>query len=245
MPLVCRLQVMPCISYDVASDEDAPGILSGAALVVQCDGFQELGEVAEPPKKVSPEELLLLEQDRMRRRSRRMEGASLPKVLRVATPKDKETAAENDRLCQEAYPRVREIIRRQGIPMRLTTLHYSFDRNMLLCVYAAEARVDFRGLIRELGATFNCHIEMRQIGARDESAIIGGIGICGRRLCCSTFLKREESGYAPQAKPGTGGQSIHCGLCGRVKCCHRFEEHCEMRRRHGGNRHDNGGGAEA
>lgn len=82
MPLVCRLQVMPCISYDVASDEEAPGILSGAALVVQCDGFQELGEVAEPPKKVSPEELLLLEQDRTRRRSRRMEGASLPKVLR-------------------------------------------------------------------------------------------------------------------------------------------------------------------
>lgn len=236
---------MPCISYDVASDEEAPGILSGAALVVQCDGFQELGEVAEPPRKVSTEELLLLEQDRTRRRSRRMEGASLPKVLRVATTKDKETAAENDRLCQEAYQRVREIIRRLGIPMRLTMLHYSFDRNMLLCVYAAEARVDFRGLIRELGAAFNCHIEMRQIGARDESAIIGGIGICGRRLCCSTFLKKEESVYAPQAKPGAGSQSIHCGLCGRVKCCHRFEEHCEMRRRHGVNRHDDGEGAEA
>ncbi len=219
-----RLQVIPGIAYEVIGDE-ALGLAEGDTILVQCDRYAEIGRVQCVCSLGPFANATELERKRAERPMRRMEGEHYPRVMRKATPEDLAVAQENDKVIQKSFRQVRERIDAYQLDMRLTQLHYVFDRKVLLCLFAAEGRVDFRELIRDLGALFHCRIEMRQIGVRDEAALLGGLGTCGRPLCCCTFLTRLGNINAEALKQQgiTGNTQIHAGACGRLKCCLQFE----------------------
>lgn len=223
-----RLQVIPGIAYDVIGDE-ALALNPGATVVVQCDRYMEIGRI----RSICPVEPFTdpaaLERQRAERVMRRMEGEHYPRVLRIANAADLGTAQENDKLTSASFSKVRDRIDAYHLVMRLTQLHYTLDQKVLLCLFAADGRVDFRELIRDLGALFHCRIEMRQIGVRDEAALLGGIGTCGRALCCSTFLTHLVNINSQVLKQQGifGPPQLHAGACGRLKCCMQFE--CDSR----------------
>lgn len=157
--------------------------------------------------------------------------SGLPKVVRCATLQDQAKSRENDLMSKMAMESCRKRAERLKLNMRLVSVRYSFDRNLLLVQFSAEERVDFRELIKELAAELHTRIEMRQIGVRDEAAMIGGLGTCGRVLCCTSWLQKFESINVKMAKaqrvslnPGTIS-----GMCGRLKCCLRYEydQYCD------------------
>ena len=117
----------------------------------------------------------------------------LKDVIRVATPEDDEHEAENRRKEREAYSICLKKIREHELEMKLIDAEYTFDNNKVLFYFTADGRIDFRELVKDLAAVFKTRIELRQIGVRDETKILGGIGICGRPLCCHTYL----SEFAP------------------------------------------------
>src|SRR5699024_10520698 len=112
----------------------------------------------------------------------------LKKVLRIASEEDKQKALENKELATEAYHEGVEKIHEHDLDMNLVEVEYTFDRNKIIFFFTAEGRIDFRNLVKDLAAEFKTRIELRQIGVRDEAKMLGGIGPCGRMLCCSTFL---------------------------------------------------------
>lgn len=150
---------------------------------------------------------------------------SVGSVIRKATPEDWERVAENQKLEEKAYKVCAKKIAKSGLVMKLVDARYTLDGTKLIFYFTAEGRIDFRKLVRELARTFKCRIEMRQIGVRDEAKIFGGYGICGRRLCCASFLKSFESVSIRMAKE----QSLILtpekisGMCGRLMCCLYFE----------------------
>lgn len=152
--------------------------------------------------------------------------APLREVIRKATPEDRIRVEENRRDAREAFAICQQKIAEHGLPMKLIDAEYTFDRGKILFYFTAEGRVDFRELVRDLAAVFKTRIELRQIGVRDEAKLIGGIGPCGRELCCCTFLCEFEPVSIKMAK----WQNLSLnptkisGLCGRLMCCLRFEE---------------------
>lgn len=149
----------------------------------------------------------------------------LKKVMRIASAKDDQQMKENERDAQEALQICQEKIRRHSLEMKLVGAEYTFDRNKIIFYFTADGRVDFRELVRDLAAVFRTRIELRQIGVRDEAKLLGGIGPCGRVLCCSSFLGDFEPVSIKMAKD----QSLSLnpakisGLCGRLMCCLKFE----------------------
>lgn len=151
---------------------------------------------------------------------------SLPTIVRCATLQDQARLQENGLLANIAEERCRDYVRSLGLEMRLVLVRYSFDRKRLLVIFAADERVDFRELIKRLAADCHCRIEMRQIGVRDEAAILGGLGPCGREHCCTAWLRRFEGVNVRMArtqKVALNPSSTH-GMCGRLKCCLRYED---------------------
>ncbi len=146
-------------------------------------------------------------------------------VVRLATPEDAERHEANLRLEKEALPICEEKIRNHGLPMRLVSAEYTFDRNKLLFYFTADERVDFRELVKELGATFHKRIELRQIGIRDEAKMLGGIGMCGRPFCCSTFLSDFAQVSIKMVKEQilAPNPAKISGACGRLMCCLNYE----------------------
>ena len=114
----------------------------------------------------------------------------LKPVLRIATERDNEQEAANKGKEKEAFRICQEKIRKHGLDMKLIDAEYTFDNNKVLFYFTADGRIDFRELVKDLASVFKTRIELRQIGVRDETKILGGIGICGRRLCCHTHLSR-------------------------------------------------------
>ncbi len=151
---------------------------------------------------------------------------ALPTIMRCATLQDQARVRENALLARMAEDSCRKYVQELQLEMRLVLVRYSFDRKMLLVVFAAEERVDFRELIRCLAAEFHCRIEMRQIGVRDEAAVIGGAGPCGRVQCCTAWLRRFESVNVRMARTQNVSLSplTISGMCGRLKCCLRYED---------------------
>jgi cell fate regulator YaaT (PSP1 superfamily) len=149
----------------------------------------------------------------------------LKKVIRVADDKDKVTVLENREKSQEAFAICEEKIKEHDLEMKLVDVEYTFDRNKVIFYFTADGRVDFRDLVKDLAAIFKTRIELRQIGVRDEAKLLGGIGPCGRMLCCSTFLGDFEPVSIKMAKD----QSLSLnptkisGLCGRLMCCLKYE----------------------
>ncbi len=150
----------------------------------------------------------------------------LKAVLRVATPKDDEQEANNKQREKEAFKICLEKIRKHNLQMKLIDAEYTFDNNKVLFYFTADGRIDFRELVKDLAAVFKTRIELRQIGVRDETKILGGIGICGRPLCCHTHL----SEFAPVSIKMAKEQNLSLnptkisGVCGRLMCCLKNEE---------------------
>ncbi|MDF2987900.1 MAG: putative PSP1-like protein [Eubacterium sp.] len=152
--------------------------------------------------------------------------APLKKVIRIATNEDTAHAAENDKKEKEAYNVCIQKINDHKLDMKLIDVEYTFDNNKVLFYFTADGRVDFRELVKDLAAVFKTRIELRQIGVRDESKMMGGIGICGRVLCCNSFLGEFQPVSIKMAKE----QSLSLnptkisGTCGRLMCCLKYEQ---------------------
>ncbi|MBX6354116.1 MAG: stage 0 sporulation family protein [Thermoflavifilum sp.] len=149
----------------------------------------------------------------------------LKQVIRIAKSQDADVVEENKRRAREAMKVFREKVAHHKLEMKLVDAEYTFDRNKLIFYFTAEGRVDFRELVRDLAAVFRVRIELRQIGVRDEAKMLGGIGPCGRLLCCSTWMGEFDPVSIRMAKD----QSLSLnptkisGLCGRLMCCLKFE----------------------
>lgn len=150
----------------------------------------------------------------------------LKKVIRKATPEDDDSEAQNRLREKDAFGICEEKIAKHGLDMKLIDVEITFDHNKLIFYFTSDERVDFRELVKELAGVFRTRIELRQIGVRDEAKMLNGIGICGRPLCCATFLGDFQPVSIKMAKE----QSLSLnptkisGICGRLMCCLKYEE---------------------
>jgi cell fate regulator YaaT (PSP1 superfamily) len=170
----------------------------------------EMGVVALPPQEVPASEI----------------KSKLKRVIRKATPLDLIEAATYQAQEEDALKKCRELATELNIPMKVLEAEYSFDGKRLLYAFTAEQRVDFRDLVKELTGVFKTRIEMKQVGARDETKILDGYGRCGRRLCCSSWLTEFHSVSIKMAKQQNLplAPSEISGLCGRLLCCLAYED---------------------
>jgi cell fate regulator YaaT (PSP1 superfamily) len=151
---------------------------------------------------------------------------SLKKVLRIASEEDRERAAQNRAKEKEAFSICVKKIEQHKLDMKLIDVEYTFDNNKILFYFTSDGRVDFRELVKDLASVFKTRIELRQIGVRDEAKMLGGLGICGRCLCCKAFLGDFHPVSIKMAKEQ--GLSLNptkiSGTCGRLMCCLKYEQ---------------------
>ena len=170
----------------------------------------EYGTVVGSPREVPPDKVI----------------QPLKPVLRIATERDDEQEANNKKKEKEAFKICLEKIKKHGLEMKLIDAEYTFDNNKVLFYFTADGRIDFRELVKDLATEFKTRIELRQIGVRDETKILGGIGICGRELCCHSHL----SEFIPVSIKMAKEQNLSLnptkisGVCGRLMCCLKHEE---------------------
>ncbi len=146
-------------------------------------------------------------------------------VVRIATPQDIEQNRANHEKETEAFAIGKELIAKAKLDMHLVSAQYTFDNSKLLFYFTSDDRVDFRELVKQMARTFSTRIELRQIGIRDKARLLGGFGVCGRPLCCSTFLSdfgQVSMKMAKEQNLSLSNQKIS-GVCGRLMCCLRFE----------------------
>ncbi|AHA28377.1 stage 0 sporulation family protein [Exiguobacterium sp. MH3] len=199
----------------------APGQKSlsrGQAVIVETVRGIEYGEVVIADKQMDEEDVVL----------------PLKSILRIADDKDAMIVRENKVAALDAHAVCVEKIREHKLDMKLVDVEYTFDRNKVIFYFTAEGRVDFRELVKDLAAVFRTRIELRQIGVRDEAKLLGGIGPCGRVLCCSSFLGEFEPVSIKMAKDQnlSLNPTKISGVCGRLMCCLKYENDTyeEMRR---------------
>ncbi len=160
--------------------------------------------------------------------------ANLVSIRRQATPEDLVTLERNTRKEKEAYDFCLNRIMERGMQMKLVRVEYLFDCSKAVFFFTADGRVDFRDLVKDLAHTFHTRIEMRQIGVRDESKMVGGIGICGRELCCCSFLREFQPVSVKMAKEQNLALNPNkiSGQCGRLLCCldYEYETYCCLRK---------------
>ena len=150
----------------------------------------------------------------------------LKPVIRLATPQDDQQSETNREKEKEAFRICLEKIRKHGLEMKLIDAEYTFDNNKVLFYFTADGRIDFRELVKDLASVFKTRIELRQIGVRDETKILGGVGICGRELCCHT----HQSEFLPVSIKMAKEQNLSLnpakisGVCGRLMCCLKHEQ---------------------
>ncbi len=169
-----------------------------------------------------------------------MPSRPIEEIFRLATPEDIEQKEENERIEAEAMQFCKERINMGRLPMNLMAVELTFDRSKLIFFYTSQTRVDFRKLVKDLVQRFNTHVEMRQIGTRDLARMQGGVGHCGRQLCCSSFLSNFEPISIRMAKeqdlslnPGKIS-----GVCGRLMCCLAYERDNYQRMKKGTGNND-------
>jgi cell fate regulator YaaT (PSP1 superfamily) len=169
----------------------------------------EYGEVVIGPRAVNEESIV----------------TPLKKVLRKTTPEDELQVEANSQKEKDAFQICLRKIQDHGLPMKLIDVEYTFDASKIIFYFTAEGRVDFRELVKDLASVFRTRIELRQIGVRDEAKMIGGIGSCGRVLCCASFLGNFEPVSIRMAKDQnlSLNPTKISGICGRLMCCLKFE----------------------
>ena len=180
-------------------------ISQGDYVIVETTRGVEYGRVVSGPKEVKEEEVV----------------QPLKSVIRIATEQDKKTMERNREKEKEAFQVCQEKIKKHGLEMKLIDAEYTFDNNKVLFYFTADGRIDFRELVKDLASVFRTRIELRQIGVRDETKIRGGIGICGRALCCSTYLSEFSAVSIRMAKEQnlSLNPTKISGVCGRLMCC--------------------------
>ncbi|GLY12823.1 stage 0 sporulation family protein [Bacillus badius] len=185
------------------------GVEKNDHVIVETARGVEHGEVVVGPKKVEDDDIVL----------------PLKKVIRKADQKDRLIVEENKAAAAEAFDICCQKITEHKLDMKLVDVEYTFDRNKVIFYFTADGRVDFRELVKDLAAIFRTRIELRQIGVRDEAKMLGGIGPCGRMLCCSTFLGDFEPVSIKMAKDQnlSLNPTKISGLCGRLMCCLKYE----------------------
>lgn len=191
----------------------APGafeVKQGDNVIVETARGVEFGRVVSGPKEVKEEEVI----------------QPLKTVIRVAGEQDKKTMEKNRQKEKEAFKICLEKIRKHELEMKLIDVEYTFDGNKILFYFTADGRIDFRELVKDLAAVFRTRIELRQIGVRDETKIRGGMGICGRPLCCSTYLTEFSAVSIKMAKEQnlSLNPTKISGVCGRLMCCLNNEQ---------------------
>ena len=184
-------------------------ISRGDQVIVETARGVEMGRVVLGEKEVPEEEIV----------------SPLKEVTRIATEEDLKRVKRNREKEKEAFVVCEQKIKKHQLQMKLVGAEYTFDNNKLLFYFTADGRIDFRELVKDLASVFRTRIELRQIGVRDETKMMGGIGICGRELCCKTFL----SDFAPVSIKMAKEQNLSLnpgkisGLCGRLMCCLKNE----------------------
>jgi cell fate regulator YaaT (PSP1 superfamily) len=178
-------------------------------VIVETARGVEFGKVVIAAKEVSEKDVVL----------------PLKNVLRRATEKDKLVVQENRDEAAKAFDVCLKKIQTHKLEMKLVDVEYTFDRNKILFYFTADGRIDFRELVKDLASVFRTRIELRQIGVRDEAKMLGGVGPCGRMLCCSTFLGDFEPVSIKMAKDQnlSLNPTKISGLCGRLMCCLKYE----------------------
>lgn len=155
---------------------------------------------------------------------------NLKNVVRISTKKDYEQYLKNTKDAKEALEKAREICASYNTDMNFVDAEFNFERKQLLFKFVAPERVDFRDIAKELAKIYHTRIELRQIGARDKATLVGGLGVCGRELCCSKFLNRIDSVSISMAKDqnlALNPTKIN-GVCGRLLCCLSYENQCYL-----------------
>ena len=182
----------------------------GDHVIVETARGIEFGRVVLGPKEVGENEVV----------------HPLKEVLRVATEADEEREKQNRLKEKDAFKICQKKIREHGLEMKLIDAEYTFDNNKVLFYFTADGRIDFRQLVKDLASIFKTRIELRQIGVRDETKILGGIGICGRCLCCHTYLSEFAPVSIKMAKEQnlSLNQTKISGVCGRLMCCLKNEQ---------------------
>lgn len=179
-------------------------------VIVETARGVEMGTVLIPPKEVDDDKVV----------------QPLKPVIRIATDDDEKVIEKNKEKEAEAYVICKEKIAKHGLDMKLVAAEYTFDNNKLLFYFTADGRIDFRELVKDLASVFRTRIELRQIGVRDETKMIGGIGICGRELCCRSYL----TDFVPVSIKMAKEQNLSLnptkisGVCGRLMCCLKNEQ---------------------
>ena len=192
-------------------DPAESGVAKGDHAIVETARGVEYGEVVIGPREVNESSIV----------------PPLKPVMRKATAEDDLKLAENKIREKEAFNICLRKIKNHDLPMRLIDVEFTFDVNKIIFYFTADGRIDFRELVKDLASVFRTRIELRQIGVRDEAKMLGGIGSCGRPLCCATFLGDFEPVSIRMAKD----QSLSLnptkisGICGRLMCCLKYENH--------------------
>ncbi len=150
----------------------------------------------------------------------------LKTVIRMATAQDDEIETENKKKERDAFKICQEKIKKHELEMKLIDVEYTFDNNKILFYFTADGRIDFRELVKDLASVFRTRIELRQVGVRDETKIVGGVGVCGRALCCHSYLSEFIPVSIKMAKEQnlSLNPSKISGVCGRLMCCLKYEE---------------------
>ena len=182
----------------------------GEHVVVETSRGIEYGEVVTSPREVDDAQVL----------------APLKKVVRVATSDDTHRAEQNAKHEIEAFKICQDCVKKHKLEMKLVSVEHAFDNSKIIFYFTADGRVDFRELVKDLASVFKMRIELRQIGVRDEARMLGGLGSCGRPICCGAFLSDFQPVSIKMAKEQ--GLSLNptkiSGLCGRLMCCLKYEQ---------------------
>ncbi len=191
-------------------DPDGRKLKKGDRVIVETVRGIECGEVAMENRQIPDDQIV----------------KPLKMLIREATPEDIATADKNAAKEKEAFQICEKKIAAHKLDMKLVDVEYTFDGSKILFYFTADGRVDFRELVKDLAGVFRTRIELRQIGVRDESKMIGGLGLCGREFCCSSFLGEFQPVSIKMAKEQ--GLSLNpvkiSGTCGRLMCCLKYEQ---------------------
>lgn len=200
------------------------GVSKGDCAIVETARGVEYGEVVIGPREVEESSIV----------------SPLKPVMRKATADDDMKLAENKIREKEAFNICLRKIKNHELPMRLIDVEFTFDVNKIIFYFTADGRIDFRELVKDLAAVFRTRIELRQIGVRDEAKMLGGIGCCGRPLCCATFLGDFEPVSIRMAKDQnlSLNPTKISGICGRLMCCLKYENHMYCKGCGNGNRRE-------
>ena len=220
MAFLYKVEIVPGIEY-YCVDADNRSFSLSDHVIFELEQYIDCGEIIE----VSEEDATNIDTSNRKRTGNKNNPF---RILRGMTINDKSKAHENETRARSMFRTADRKIDEHHLAMKMVNCHYSFDKKVAVFQFASEDRVDFRDFIKDLSGALHVRVELKQIGVRDEAAIKGGLGPCGRSLCCATILDQFKSVNVKMAK--AQGLSLNpnnvSGVCGRLKCCLRYEVDC-------------------